>query len=185
MELKVWVEGIQRVVCGVTEATTCQVRETGRDLGQHTQLSVFSIIINKSITIHCSNSEELKNHASSSAPLRLIIIQLLYSQSTSSRRCHCRQQKLFTTWQRVMADDEMKWMDGWMWESFHLISPCIFLTHHPSPIVIVLIGGERSKNARRNVNLLVYILINSSPLFSSRTWCSRWPMPPIKQGVSH
>lgn len=25
MELKVWVEGIQRVVCGVTESTTCQV----------------------------------------------------------------------------------------------------------------------------------------------------------------
>lgn len=25
MELKVWVEGIQRIVCGVTEATTCQV----------------------------------------------------------------------------------------------------------------------------------------------------------------
>lgn len=26
MELKVWVEGIQRIVCGVTEKTTCQVR---------------------------------------------------------------------------------------------------------------------------------------------------------------
>lgn len=26
MELKVWVEGIQRIVCGVTETTTCQVR---------------------------------------------------------------------------------------------------------------------------------------------------------------
>ncbi len=25
MELKVWVEGIQRIVCGVTEKTTCQV----------------------------------------------------------------------------------------------------------------------------------------------------------------
>lgn len=25
MELKVWVEGIQRVVCGVNESTTCQV----------------------------------------------------------------------------------------------------------------------------------------------------------------
>lgn len=25
MELKVWVEGIQRIVCGVTENTTCQV----------------------------------------------------------------------------------------------------------------------------------------------------------------
>lgn len=25
MELKVWVEGIQRIVCGVTEVTTCQV----------------------------------------------------------------------------------------------------------------------------------------------------------------
>lgn len=25
MELKVWVEGIQRIVCGVTESTTCQV----------------------------------------------------------------------------------------------------------------------------------------------------------------
>ena len=25
MELKVWVEGIQRIVCGVTNATTCQV----------------------------------------------------------------------------------------------------------------------------------------------------------------
>lgn len=25
MELKVWVEGIQRIVCGVTETTTCQV----------------------------------------------------------------------------------------------------------------------------------------------------------------
>uniref|UniRef100_A0A8D3A3J4 Ras-associating domain-containing protein n=1 Tax=Scophthalmus maximus TaxID=52904 RepID=A0A8D3A3J4_SCOMX len=24
MELKVWVDGVQRVVCGVTEATTCQ-----------------------------------------------------------------------------------------------------------------------------------------------------------------
>lgn len=24
MELKVWVEGIQRIVCGVTEDTTCQ-----------------------------------------------------------------------------------------------------------------------------------------------------------------
>ncbi|VVC95141.1 unnamed protein product [Leptidea sinapis] len=24
MELKVWVEGIQRIVCGVTETTTCQ-----------------------------------------------------------------------------------------------------------------------------------------------------------------
>lgn len=28
MELKVWVEGIQRVVCGVTEATTCQVKDS-------------------------------------------------------------------------------------------------------------------------------------------------------------
>lgn len=28
MELKVWVEGIQRIVCGVTETTTCQVRKT-------------------------------------------------------------------------------------------------------------------------------------------------------------
>ena len=28
MELKVWVEGIQRIVCGVTEKTTCQVRKT-------------------------------------------------------------------------------------------------------------------------------------------------------------
>ncbi len=26
MELKVWVEGIQRIVCGVTDKTTCQVR---------------------------------------------------------------------------------------------------------------------------------------------------------------
>lgn len=26
MELKVWVEGIQRIVCGVNEKTTCQVR---------------------------------------------------------------------------------------------------------------------------------------------------------------
>ena len=26
MELKVWVEGIQRIVCGVTEKTTCQVK---------------------------------------------------------------------------------------------------------------------------------------------------------------
>lgn len=26
MELKVWVEGIQRIVCGVTETTTCQVK---------------------------------------------------------------------------------------------------------------------------------------------------------------
>ncbi len=25
MELKVWVEGVQRIVCGVTEKTTCQV----------------------------------------------------------------------------------------------------------------------------------------------------------------
>lgn len=25
MELKVWVEGIQRIICGVTENTTCQV----------------------------------------------------------------------------------------------------------------------------------------------------------------
>lgn len=25
MELKVWVEGIQRIVCGVTNETTCQV----------------------------------------------------------------------------------------------------------------------------------------------------------------
>ena len=25
MELKVWVEGIQRIVCGVTDKTTCQV----------------------------------------------------------------------------------------------------------------------------------------------------------------
>lgn len=24
MELKVWVDGVQRIVCGVTEATTCQ-----------------------------------------------------------------------------------------------------------------------------------------------------------------
>lgn len=27
MELKIWVEGIQRIVCGVTEATTCQVSQ--------------------------------------------------------------------------------------------------------------------------------------------------------------
>ena len=27
MELKVWVEGIQRIVCGVTDKTTCQVRQ--------------------------------------------------------------------------------------------------------------------------------------------------------------
>lgn len=25
MELKVWVEGIQRIICGVTDQTTCQV----------------------------------------------------------------------------------------------------------------------------------------------------------------
>lgn len=24
MELKVWVDGVQRIVCGVTEVTTCQ-----------------------------------------------------------------------------------------------------------------------------------------------------------------
>ena len=28
MELKVWVEGIQRIVCGVTDKTTCQVGQT-------------------------------------------------------------------------------------------------------------------------------------------------------------
>ena len=27
MELKVWVEGIQRIVCGVTDKTTCQVSD--------------------------------------------------------------------------------------------------------------------------------------------------------------
>lgn len=26
MELKVWVEGLQKIVSGVTESTTCQVR---------------------------------------------------------------------------------------------------------------------------------------------------------------
>lgn len=30
MELKVWVEGIQRIVCGVTEKTTCQVSSHAR-----------------------------------------------------------------------------------------------------------------------------------------------------------
>lgn len=44
MELKVWVEGIQRIVCGVTEATTCQVR---RRSGSDGLLSAT----NKSITI--------------------------------------------------------------------------------------------------------------------------------------
>lgn len=35
MELKVWVEGIQRIVCGVTDKTTCQV-------GQQHTLNSFS-----------------------------------------------------------------------------------------------------------------------------------------------
>ena len=32
MELKVWVEGIQRIVCGVTDKTTCQVRQQQKKL---------------------------------------------------------------------------------------------------------------------------------------------------------
>ena len=32
MELKVWVEGIQRIVCGVTDKTTCQVRTSKESL---------------------------------------------------------------------------------------------------------------------------------------------------------
>ena len=34
MELKVWVEGIQRIVCGVTEKTTCQVTWSTWQSGQ-------------------------------------------------------------------------------------------------------------------------------------------------------
>lgn len=44
MELKVWVDGVQRVVCGVTEATTCQevvialAQAIGRSQTSHSQL---------------------------------------------------------------------------------------------------------------------------------------------------
>ena len=41
MELKVWVEGIQRIVCGVTEKTTCQVSSCDQKL----DLSCFWISI--------------------------------------------------------------------------------------------------------------------------------------------
>lgn len=44
MELKVWVDGVQRVVCGVTEATTCQevvialAQAIGRSQTNHSRL---------------------------------------------------------------------------------------------------------------------------------------------------
>ena len=47
MELKVWVEGIQRIVCGVTDKTTCQVRLT----------SIFSLLGLKRIWYtHCAKA---------------------------------------------------------------------------------------------------------------------------------
>lgn len=61
MELKVWVDGVQRVVCGVTEATTCQevvialAQAIGRSQLKHLKLTTglkqkplngtFSVII--------------------------------------------------------------------------------------------------------------------------------------------
>ena len=44
MELKVWVEGIQRIVCGVTEKTTCQVGTTGGS-GYWTMLHSYDTLL--------------------------------------------------------------------------------------------------------------------------------------------
>jgi hypothetical protein len=51
MELKVWVEGIQRIVCGVTDATTCQVRTNGSVAPlEWSQLIDFSTFLSPSRT---------------------------------------------------------------------------------------------------------------------------------------
>ena len=42
MELKVWVEGIQRIVCGVTEKTTCQVKLIHFNHGANSVWGIFS-----------------------------------------------------------------------------------------------------------------------------------------------
>lgn len=41
MELKVWVEGIQRIVCGVTDATTCQVNKPQNCLKRALFISLY------------------------------------------------------------------------------------------------------------------------------------------------
>lgn len=40
MELKVWVDGVQRIVCGVTEVTTCQevVIALAQAIGEYCQV---------------------------------------------------------------------------------------------------------------------------------------------------
>ena len=44
MELKVWVEGIQRIVCGVTEKTTCQVRSRVFYFSLQILITMFNVI---------------------------------------------------------------------------------------------------------------------------------------------
>ncbi|RXN00417.1 Ras association domain-containing protein 8 [Acipenser ruthenus] len=57
MELKVWVDGVQRIVCGVTEATTCQ--EVVIALAQAIGFSeVVSILGHSCISIHVSPCSE-------------------------------------------------------------------------------------------------------------------------------
>lgn len=43
MELKVWVEGIQRIVCGVSETTTCQVSISGVSIKLLSQTICFLV----------------------------------------------------------------------------------------------------------------------------------------------
>lgn len=46
MELKVWVDGVQRIVCGVTEVTTCQevVIALAQAIGETLNLNVKHIL---------------------------------------------------------------------------------------------------------------------------------------------
>lgn len=47
MELKVWVDGVQRIVCGVTEFTTCQevVIALAQAIGKLLQKTVHACVV--------------------------------------------------------------------------------------------------------------------------------------------
>lgn len=51
MELKVWVDGVQRIVCGVTEFTTCQevVIALAQAIGKLATTNAVSLIYSVSI----------------------------------------------------------------------------------------------------------------------------------------
>lgn len=58
MELKVWVDGVQRIVCGVTELTTCQ--EVVIALAQAIGESIRPAILSQKIIIKESSRDKLK-----------------------------------------------------------------------------------------------------------------------------